>query len=287
MNKGILIFAHNSREVDYVKMSVIAGALAKKNLSAPVSLVSDKSTLEWAESSGIAKNFKNIFENVITVEKPASGNYRNLFDGSLINKTVPFENANRATVWDITPYERTLLIDSDFLIFSKVLDNYWNFDSEILISEGILNVYGDKPGTLDSWVSDEGVKMVWATTVMFTKNQRTKLFFDLVNHIRKNWDLYSDIYRYNSRVYRNDISFSIAKHMLTGYDVEVSDVLPKLLTLTDKDLIHSVHNTGVRFLLNNEIERENSRLINISDRDIHIMNKQSITREYENFLEII
>jgi hypothetical protein len=39
MTKGVLIFAHNSPDVDYGLMATIAGGLAKKNLGVPVSLV--------------------------------------------------------------------------------------------------------------------------------------------------------------------------------------------------------------------------------------------------------
>ena len=53
MNKGILIFAHNSREVDYILTAVLAASLAKKYLKAPVSLVTDNSTLIWAKTSNI------------------------------------------------------------------------------------------------------------------------------------------------------------------------------------------------------------------------------------------
>ena len=40
MKKGILIFAHNSRDVDYALMSLVSAKFAKENLQVPVSLVS-------------------------------------------------------------------------------------------------------------------------------------------------------------------------------------------------------------------------------------------------------
>ena len=47
MNTGVLIFAHNSRDVDYALTAVISAGLAKKYLKVPVSLVTDSPTLEW------------------------------------------------------------------------------------------------------------------------------------------------------------------------------------------------------------------------------------------------
>ena len=51
MKKGILIFAHNNRQIDYARMSLVTGSLAKKNLGVPVSLATDPSTVEWMRES--------------------------------------------------------------------------------------------------------------------------------------------------------------------------------------------------------------------------------------------
>ena len=47
MTRGILIFAHNNRDVDYALMSIVSGHLAGKYLQVPVSLITDKFTIEW------------------------------------------------------------------------------------------------------------------------------------------------------------------------------------------------------------------------------------------------
>jgi hypothetical protein len=52
MTCGVLIFAHNNRDVDYALMAMVAGGLAKKNLNVPVSLVTDLSTVEWMQTAG-------------------------------------------------------------------------------------------------------------------------------------------------------------------------------------------------------------------------------------------
>ena len=67
MNKGILIYAHNSRSVDYALMSIISGGLAKKYLKVPASLVTDTSTVEWMRESNILEKATTVFENLIIV----------------------------------------------------------------------------------------------------------------------------------------------------------------------------------------------------------------------------
>jgi hypothetical protein len=286
MNKGILIFAHNSREVDYILTAVVAATLAKKYLNVPVSLVTDETTLDWAKTSEIYSKVNATFDKIILVEKPMSDNVRVLNDGALSSKLVPFVNANRADAYSLTPYDRTLLIDSDFLIFSNNLSNYWDIDSSLLISPAMNDIRGDRIGILDKWVSDEGIPLLWATTVMFTKNTESKLFFDLVSHIKQNYNTYSLIYRFNPKTFRNDIAFSIAKHMLDGFET-TSAGLPPILTSLDTDIVYSITPDSVKILVEDPKNQGSKTICNIVSRDIHIMNKEAIVRAASALLEIL
>lgn len=286
MNKGVLLFAHNSRDIDYVLMAVISGGLAKKNLDVPVSLVTDSSTLEWVRQSKIYDKAISIFDKIILTDKPPINNKRNLHDGKNF-KVVPFINGNRASAWDLTPYDRTLLIDVDFLIFSKSLNEYWDVDEDILISKSIDDIYTYKRlGYHDMFISDTGIHMYWATNVMFTKNEKTKLFFDLVKSVKSNYQIYSDIYRFNTQQYRNDIAFSIAKHILDGFETRLEKCLPPVLTAIDKDILLDVNSEKLLFLIS-DISNDDFIAASLKDVDLHIMNKQSIIRNSNKLLEII
>ena len=286
MNKGILIFAHNSREVDYILTAVVSGALAKRYLKVSISLVTDTSTLDWAKTSNIYSKVEEIFDNIIIVDKPISDNTRILNDGTMWSKIIPFVNANRADAYSLTPYDRTLLIDSDFLIFSDNLSNYWDVDASLLISSTMNDIRGDRIGVLDKWVSDEGIPLLWATTVMFTKNNESKLFFELVNYIRQNYDTFSLIYRFNPKIFRNDIAFSIAKHMLDGFET-TSARLPPILTSLDTDIVYSITSDAVKILVENSTNQGGKIISSIIGRDLHIMNKQAIVRSASTLLEIL
>jgi hypothetical protein len=283
MNCGVLIFAHNSRDVDYALMSIVAGSLAKQYLNVPVSLVTDKSTIDWLKESDQYSKAESLFDQIILVDRPNTDNSRRLNDGDE-SKTVPFINANRSSAWDLTPYDRTLLIDSDYLIFSDTLSEYWNYDSSFMISSEMNDLRGDRKGILDSWVSDEGIPLYWATTIMFTKNQESKLYFDLVKSIKENYQTFAEIYRFDSRIYRNDIAFSIAKHTIEGFVTTQAQNLPPILTSQDKDLIAVVCKSGLTMLIRDTLS-SNMILGKFSNRDIHVMNKQAIVRSANTLLE--
>ena len=286
MKKGILIYAHNNTSVDYALMSIISGGLAKKNLKVPASLVTDQHTISWMKESKIYDLANTVFENIIEVEKPQTANKRRLFDGNQ-DSMVPFVNANRYSAWELTPYDRTLLIDCDFLVMSSNLSQYWDVDFDYMIGESINDIYDQKRlGYHDRFISDVGIKLYWATTIMFTKNQKSKLFFDLVQCIKDNYQYFADIYRFDSRQYRNDISFSIAKHILDGFEEDKSQQLPPVLSALDRDILHSVAGSRLTFLITPKLD-ETYCAASVSELDIHVMNKQSIVRNKEKLLELI
>jgi len=287
MKKGIVIFAHNNRQIDYAKMSIISAGLAKKKLGVPVTLITDPSTVEWMQESKIFEKATEVFESIVITQRPEDENTRVVFDGTTKSSS-PFKNANRNSVWDLTPYDRTLLIDTDYFVMTDTLNNYWNVESDILIADSYNDIFGkERTGYLDNHISETGIKMLWATTVMFTKNERTKLFFDLVEHIRQNYKQFANLFSFNDRIFRNDIAFSIARHIMYGFETDNDYSLPPVLSITDKDHLHDVDKDGNLIVLASPKLDSNYCVAKIKENNIHIMNKQSIMRNSEKLMELI
>ncbi len=287
MNRGILIFAHNNRDVDYALMSLISGGLAKKHLGLPVSLVTDQTTIEWMETSGIKNKADNLFDHILVTDKPETNNTRRLHDGNS-SKSVPFVNLNRNDAYTLTPYDQTLLIDSDYLIFSNTLNNYWEYSDRVLLGTAIDDIVGnERLGYHDKYVSDTGVHLYWATTVMFTKNEYSKNFFLLLSYVKENYEYFADLFRFRIKNYRNDIAFSITQHIMDGFETKADVHLPAVFSTLDKDILHSIDSNNKLIFLINTVINEKFFPVSISDIDVHIMNKASITRNADRLLELI
>jgi hypothetical protein len=286
MNTGGLIFAYNSRDVDYAVTAIIAGGLAKKHLNIPFSLITDESTIEWMKESKVWDKANEVFENFILTDRPANYNSRLLNDGTH-SSVVPFINSGRSMAFDLSPYDKTLLIDSDYLVFSNKLSKYLELDHSIMIGSAMNDIQGERIGFLDKTVSDVGVHLLWATTVIFTKDAESKLFFNLVKHIEKNYQLFSDLYRYSPKQYRNDIAFSVAKHIIDGFETVLDDALPPILTVHDKDMLVGVSQDKLTFLITDINAPDKFVACTVAGQDTHIMNKQSIIRHKNNLLELI
>ena len=179
------------------------------------------------------------------------------------------------------------MIDGDYLVFSDLLNEYWDVDADVLIGESINDIYSnDRLGYMDKYVSEVGVKLYWATTVMFTKNDAAKTFFNTVSLIKENYQHYADVFRFDSRQYRNDIAFSVAKHILDGFEEITVNSLPPVRTLLDTDMLHDVTDKSLILLFSPKNDN-NFCAAALADADLHVMNKQSIYRNKDKLLELI
>lgn len=285
IKKGILIFAHNSQYLDYARLASISGKLAIEKLGVPATLITDDDTIRWSKSNNEYRFLSQIFENIIVSDRPNMANQRNLKDGD-ISERIPFINSNRNLSWDLTPYDRTLVIDSDFLVLSNDLNKYWDLDDDFLIAESASDIDpNNRLGYHDRYISDTGIKLNWATTFFFTKNEKTKVFFDLCKVISSDYQYYADLFRFDPRQYRNDIAFSIAVHILNGFSTERINFLPPVKTFLDTDLLVDVRNKKLTFLIKDK-HGLSYTACSVFDRDIHVMNKQNLLR-FEKELKLL
>ncbi len=261
MDRGILIYAHNNETIDYVSLATVSAKLAKKNLGYPVSLATDSESI-------LSLKDQSVFEKVIILEKPHNNGKR-----KLNNSVVSFLNYNRNTAWDITPYDQTLLIDADYFVFTSKLNEFWSVDQSFIISNSTNFFIENKSGYLDRYISFQGIPMKWATTILFTKNTESKLYFDLVEYIKKEYQYFSLLYKFNPRMYRNDIAFSIADHIINGHIVTDRYTLPTINALLPENKIIKLDSNSCKFLIS---DSSDSYVVDIKKSDIHFMNKEDL-----------
>lgn len=280
MKNGCLLFAHNGN-IDYGSQAVIAANLVRKYLKVPVSLVSDKETI-----NDINLKFTHLpFDNVIEIEKPNNSNQRRLYDQeSKDYKVFNFINGNRHSAYELTPYDRTLVIDTDFLVFTDNLSKYWNSD-DFFITPGMLLLQDNTTNPNEHKVGPYSIDMVWATNIIFSKNNETKLFFDLVEFIKQEYYYYSNLYEFHPGQFRNDFVFSIACHIMSGHGVDPwHKELPVPLFFDDRCEILKIKDNGDIIFL---AEKQDSYVLSRScQQDVHIMNKSSLLKNLDQLLKL-
>lgn len=274
MTTGAIIFAQNSANLDYTKMAVFSASRIQKYLNIPVSIITDSAG--WLEKSYPNHNF----DQVIPVDSSSNNQYKKINDGTLSSKSIEWKNLTRDRVYDLTPYDRTLVIDSDYIINSSVLKSALDNQYDFQIYKRSMDLAAWRPTEEFARVSKWSIPFYWATTFVFTKNNITDSFFNLIAYIKSNWMYFRTLYSITSGTYRNDYAFSIAIHIMNGKtNGDFAIELPGKMTYsTDKDLLVSMENNTLKFLIEKQNYLGEYTLAKTQGLDVHVMNKLSLCR---------
>jgi hypothetical protein len=250
-SRGVLLFAFNSKSVNYSEIATVTAKLIKKHLNLPITLVTDSEHID-----------SFLFDTVILVESKA-GNFRYTKSQTIIE----WRNFDRYRVYELSPYDETLLIDVDYLVLDSSLltlfdqDFDYRFHYTMTTPEG-LNI--DEMGPMS-------LPMVWATVVLFKKSKKTKLFFDLVGKIQRNYGYYRALFGIRETNYRNDFAFSMANIILNGYCICPEQSIPWPLFTIEENII--------------SVSEKNKLLIIKTDKNAHVVPKKNIHIMDKNFLQ--
>ena len=276
-SKGAVLIANNNFYLDYVKQAVYAAKSIKKHLDIPVTIITNSQNY-------LDDNFDaSLFDKVIFVEDnkdDSNKNQRIIFDGEYSQKTVFWKNTNRNMAYSLSPYDETLLVDTDFIVNNNSLKNIFDSNNDFMLYKNSYEIANFRNTEEFENVSDTGIDFYWATVVFFRKTPLNEIFFDLIEHIKEEWDYYVRIYRLPSNIYRNDYAFSIAIHIMNGFNKgDFAKELPgKLYYTTDKDILQKHKDTKMTFLVGKEDYPGDYLLIKTEDINVHVMNKLSLQR---------
>tara|TARA_B110000503_G_scaffold142949_1_gene241781 strand:- start:10897 stop:11757 length:861 start_codon:yes stop_codon:yes gene_type:complete len=284
MSKGILLFAQNNHSVDYIKQAIYCAKKIKKHLKLPVALATDNR--EYVVNT--FPYYERYIDNIIDLDWYACDQKRTYRDGTMSNRALEWRNHNRSSAYDITPFDETIVMDTDFIIGNDILLNAFDTDQDFLIYRSITDLNMDRPDEHRfNKISDRSVDMYWATVFYFKKTDSMQLFFNLVTHIKENWNFYRLMYQIPNRTFRNDFAFSIAIHMLNGFQrTNWPKQLPGRLWFTsDSDVLMKMDDEQYTFILDKKHWEGHYTVGNISDANIHIMNKFSLDRAISEVLK--
>ena len=190
-SKGVVLFASNTETVDYVKIAKQASRLIEYYLGLPVTILDAKST------------------------KP---NQRYSIDS---NKFETWNNSGRSRAYELSPYNTTILLDSDYLVLDdnlkKIIDT--TTDYKIVRHNEFIDI--GNTNTMGTY----SLPFLWATVVVFEKSNKSKMLFDLVSRIERNYSYYRKLYNIRESNFRNDYAFTIADNILNGYTQDQSNYI--------------------------------------------------------------
>ena len=283
MSKGIIIFAQNNEYVDYAQQACACAGYARKNLSLvdEICLVTNTETLESNKDL-----IDEYFDNIIVTDTFQPENIR-LFKDTIDNTTyASFKNMSRSDVYELSPYDETLVIDSDYFIMNNVLDQVWGSTNDVMINCHYRDV-SERHKEHIEYLDNFSIPMYWATVFYFRKSDFAENLFTIISHIKYNYKYYYYLYNCSGNLYRNDFAFSMALHILNGsvaFDVP-SLPMKYLNNSFDLDDIFRINSHNDIIMYCADAERVTNHLLSrFTNTDLHIMNKKAIGRFIDDLL---
>lgn len=268
MNHGAVIFAMGD-SIDYVSMAAWNAKRINRYLDLPVTLITDSDVLE----SG--------FDSVINVTDNHLASQRYFAD---IGARVSWHNHNRCDALDLSPYDRTLLLDADYVVSGDALRTIMQHGSEFQCFRTAYDVTTGRD--LDD-LNEFGMPrmpMWWATVVAFTKGRFSSQVFAAWRMIRDHWQHYRDIYHITDPLFRNDIALSIALGISTGHTFRVHDIPWRLATLIPSADITLGSDDTAEFIISYTDLQHRRRWQPLPlSQDCHVMAKSHLGKILENF----
>lgn len=258
MSKGVLLFAFNSPKFNYYEMAVATAKRINHFLNLPVTIVTDQKSLPITQTYNFDK----------TILAPADTT--NTRDKQL------WLNKGRHRAYQLSPYDETILLDTDYLINSntllKIFDMYDDF-----ICPNHTNFLLE-PNAIQEQVSASSFNTLWATVIAFKKTNRVKQLFECLQMVEENYMHYISLYNIITTMYRNDYGLTIANRIVNGHIEHKQDYLPWSLTHVNKQ-IKVYKNNDTPFNTEYTLIKERQYLT-VKDIDFHMMSKT-------NFMELV
>ena len=269
--KGVLIFAKNNEQFNYIKQAEVAGVMAKHFLDVPISLI----TLE----EDYKNNTSDIWDEVIYLDDVEVVNGRGVYVKGK-RQDITWYNLNRLLAYDLSPYDETILIDGDYLIQNSVLSNVWGSVEPMLMNTTSRLPSKKQEHIYEKVITDGYPNIHWFTVCYFRKCTEAEKWFTLAKEIKENNDFYSTTFNSPYTFYRNDITASIASHIVNGYSDGYLKPLPtRQINSYPPETIIDINKGSITL-------NTGDGPVRLKDTNVHLLNKLEIENNYDRFMEL-
>lgn len=294
MTRGVVLFGVNNTRVDYIRLAILAACFIKQNMpGVGICLITDEHSKLYYEGLG-KPPLNKYFSHVVLLpnKEEQFENTRAFRDTRYHSVEARFRNETRSSAYDLSPFDETILLDSDYLICNDVLNECWGSDEEIMINNQAMGLDHTRLEGPEFRLNPFGIRMYWATAIYFKKGEKAKLLFKLVEHIKDNWEFYKLTYDFPGALFRNDFAFAIAIHILNGFNPNggyVTDLPdPVILTALDTDQFFKIRNPkDLSFFMNDRTASWKFQVSRLKGLNVHCMNKLSLINHLDQMMEVL
>lgn len=226
MSKGFVVFAQNTESTNYVKQAY-ALALSIKNTQTNVTSIS------IITNDPVPESYRSAFDNVIEIPW-----------GDLSKNSI-WRVENRWKVYHASPYDETVVLDTDMLFLEDV-SNWWNYcsNSDLKFCSTIKNYKGEvvhkdvhhRKAFINNHLPNPYVALMY-----FKKSTLAHDFYKTLEFVCKNWEVCYKKYSPNN--FQNWLSIDLATAIsisIMGIEDQVIDINSPLEFVHMKDAIQNI-----------------------------------------------
>jgi hypothetical protein len=134
-----------------------------------------------------------------------------------IEGRVTWFNGNRSDAYSLSPWDKTLVLDADYVVASDQLKTLLKIDQDFLAHTTAYDITGKADFEELNYYGRHLMPMSWATVMMFRRSRTAELIFETMQMIKNNWDHYRELYGITRTTFRNDFALSIALNIVNGH----------------------------------------------------------------------
>lgn len=257
MTTGALIFAFNNDEIDYVNLARWSADNIHRHLDIPVCLVTNQEV------------GSDIFDKVIIVENTKTDSTRYFDD---VGSSVTWYNHDRVDAWSVTPWDKTLVLDADYVVASDALRDVLKSGFQFVCHDTAYDLSrGDFCHDLNKFGRHD-MPMWWATVMMFDRSRHAESIFNIMRMVRDNWTHYRHLYGIKQRTYRNDHALSIAMNIMSGHTLQSVNIPWPLMSIMPDTKLTQVDLDTYRLEYTTPDQKKKYHIVR--SQDFHAMGKR-------------
>ncbi len=178
MTRGVVFFAHDNEKIKYGLLAYWSALRVKKFLQVGSTLVADQRTLDNLDS--LKQGWRDHFDKIIVQESTAT---QTKLSGNRGEKLV-FHNLDRINSYELSPYDETIVMDSDLVLQTDSLSKLWGSNEDLIICDKSSNLQG----VIDrefKFTSDRGIKFIGQLFFILKNLNCLKTFLMFVNGLKR------------------------------------------------------------------------------------------------------
>lgn len=173
MSKGIVVLAQNNNEHNYVDQAcLLAMSLKITNKNSAISVITN---------DPVPLHYIKLFDKIIPIP----------FNDDAVNKDWKIEN--RWKIYHATPYDETLVLDTDMLVLQDISE-WWNFLSnyELFFTDKVYTYRGELVSSdyYRKTFTANNLPNLYTGLHYFKKTEFSQEFYKWMEIITQNWELF-------------------------------------------------------------------------------------------------